>query len=611
MKFKSIIPSLMLSLLLIAPISFAGTDTKLTLTNSLTNQTLEILWRNKSLNDSVMNTVIEIGDLCLTTSGQKTCNTSPMTDTQSSGVGTNHNGTELRWYGDDGGMMPTFFSWGAFPEGQSISDFSTVTFSDLGNIDMNYSTYLQVGFSNASDYIGDSQNSGSLNVWQLSVVEVSSETAPVDEGTKLTLTNSLTNQTLEILWRNKSLNDSVMNTVIEIGDLCLTTSGQKTCNTSPMTDTQSSGVGTNHNGTELRWYGDDGGMMPTFFSWGAFPEGQSISDFSTVTFSDLGNIDMNYSTYLQVGFSNASDYIGDSQNSGSLNVWQLSVVEVSNETAPVDEGTKLTLTNSLTNQTLEILWRNKSLSDSVMNTVIEIGDLCLTTSGQKTCNTSPMTDTQSSGVGTNHNSTTLSWYGNDDGMMPTFFSWGGFPIGQPISDWSTVTFSDLGNIDMNYSTHLQVGFSDAGDYINDYQSSGSLDVWQLSIAEDNCPSIPNADQANLDGDAFGDACDLDIDGDGYANVFEIRFGGDETDNTDAAVSLANAVTFSETAPADSDLDGVPDDYETAAGGDTTSSTFESVLAMLTTNKNVPAMGGIGLLALGLSMLGLGAIRMRK
>ena len=42
MKFKSIIPSLMLSLLLIAPISFAGTDTKLTLTNSLTNQTLEI-----------------------------------------------------------------------------------------------------------------------------------------------------------------------------------------------------------------------------------------------------------------------------------------------------------------------------------------------------------------------------------------------------------------------------------------------------------------------------------------------------------------------------------------------------------------------------------------
>jgi hypothetical protein len=56
---------------------------------------------------------------------------------------------------------------------------------------------------------------------------------------------------------------------------------------------------------------------------------------------------------------------------------------------------------------------------------------------------------------------------------------------------------------------------------------------------------------------------------------------------------------------------VPDEYETAAGGDTTSSTFESVLAMLTVNKQVPAMGGIGLLALGLSMLGLGAARLRR
>ena len=513
MKFKSIIPSLMLSLLLIAPISFAGTDTKLTLTNSLTNQTLEILWRNKSLNDSVMNTVIEIGDLCLTTSGQKTCNTSPMTDTQSSGVGTNHNGTELRWYGDDGGMMPTFFSWGAFPEGQSISDFSTVTFSDLGNIDMNYSTYLQVGFSDASDYIGDSQNSGSLDVWQLSVVEVSSETAPVDEGTKLTLTNSLTNQTLEILWRNKSLNDSVKNTVIEIGDLCLTTSGQKICNTSPMTDTISSGSGTNHNGTELRWYGDDGGMMPTFFSWGAFPEGQSISDFSTVTFSDLGNIDMNYSTYLQVGFSDASDYIGDSQNSGSLDVWQLSVVE---DNCP-----------------------SVSNTDQANLDGDAFGDAC---------------DSDIDG----------------DGVDNTLDA---FP--------------------------------------NDSTESADSDADNVGDNADNCINDANADQANLDGDALGDVCDPDMDGDGVFNVVELRFGGNETDNTDASVSQNNIVAFSETAPADSDLDGVPDDYETAAGGDATSSTFESVLAMLTTNKNVPAMGGIGLLALGLSMLGLGAVRMRK
>ena len=108
--------------------------------------------------------------------------------------------------------------------------------------------------------------------------------------------------------------------------------------------------------------------------------------------------------------------------------------------------------------------------------------------------------------------------------------------------------------------------------------------------------------------------DSDMDGDGVANYTEIRFGGDETDNTDAAVSLANVETFSETAPADSDLDGVPDDVEAMLGEDNTSSTFQDLLDTLSTiatAKNVPAMGGIGLLALGLSMLGLGAVRLRR
>ncbi|WP_354701425.1 thrombospondin type 3 repeat-containing protein [Paraconexibacter sp. AEG42_29] len=35
---------------------------------------------------------------------------------------------------------------------------------------------------------------------------------------------------------------------------------------------------------------------------------------------------------------------------------------------------------------------------------------------------------------------------------------------------------------------------------------------------DNCPAVPNAGQANLDGDAFGDACDDDIDGDFVLNA---------------------------------------------------------------------------------------------
>ena len=149
---------------------------------------------------------------------------------------------------------------------------------------------------------------------------------------------------------------------------------------------------------------------------------------------------------------------------------------------------------------------------------------------------------------------------------------------------------------------------------NDATESSDSDSDNVGDNSDNCMNDANADQANLDGDALGDTCDPDMDGDGIANYTEIRFGGDETDNTDAAVSLANVETFSETAPADSDLDGVPDDVEAMLGEDNTSSTFQDLLDTLSTiatAKNVPAMGSIGLLTLGLSMLGLGAARFRK
>jgi hypothetical protein len=41
---------------------------------------------------------------------------------------------------------------------------------------------------------------------------------------------------------------------------------------------------------------------------------------------------------------------------------------------------------------------------------------------------------------------------------------------------------------------------------------------------DNCASVANSDQANLDGDAEGDACDADDDNDGVSDVAETGFG---------------------------------------------------------------------------------------
>jgi hypothetical protein len=79
----------------------------------------------------------------------------------------------------------------------------------------------------------------------------------------------------------------------------------------------------------------------------------------------------------------------------------------------------------------------------------------------------------------------------------------------------------------------------------------------LLIADtgDNCPLVVNLDQANLDGDAFGDACDEDEDGDGVLN------------GTDNCPVTANVDQL------DSDGDGIGDACDTcpndsSAGCDT-------------------------------------------
>ena len=109
----------------------------------------------------------------------------------------------------------------------------------------------------------------------------------------------------------------------------------------------------------------------------------------------------------------------------------------------------------------------------------------------------------------------------------------------------------------------------------------------------------------------------DIDGDGLTNLVEDMFGGDTNDPNDKDSVLSNIQDYLTSIPDDSDSDGVSDWIELIVGTDPhDASDAQEALSrgqnlMTAEEIQIPAMGGIGLLALGLSMLGLGAVRLRK
>jgi hypothetical protein len=73
--------------------------------------------------------------------------------------------------------------------------------------------------------------------------------------------------------------------------------------------------------------------------------------------------------------------------------------------------------------------------------------------------------------------------------------------------------------------------------------------------DDNCPNASNADQADMDEDGTGDACDGDIDGDDASNSDEEFYGSDPEDSN----STPEALGWDETTGDDSCTDGEDND----------------------------------------------------
>ena len=116
-------------------------------------------------------------------------------------------------------------------------------------------------------------------------------------------------------------------------------------------------------------------------------------------------------------------------------------------------------------------------------------------------------------------------------------------------------------------------FSDPNVY--GYAFNTGIHLWAIQAdsdgdgvgnVDDNCPSIPNTDQSDIDNDYIGDVCDDDMDGDGKNNDYD-SCNGPETlwDSTDTNIDMDQDGCLDATEDQDDDGDGVVDANDPCTG----------------------------------------------
>lgn len=131
----------------------------------------------------------------------------------------------------------------------------------------------------------------------------------------------------------------------------------------------------------------------------------------------------------------------------------------------------------------------------------------------------------------------------------------------------------LGSVVLDVSGNtMDVTFlTNAGTVSDSFRIEKEYDADGVPDASDNCPNVANSGQENLDGDEFGNACDVDVDGDGVANDV------DQDDDNDGLSDVAEEEAGSYAFNPDSDGDGIRDGLDasptvadTFCSGDTAS-----------------------------------------